>query len=181
MSMTDAQLQTYLALFTNVATGDVKREAFIVYLRKDSTDDWHALGYKQESAAIANNYEEESIKDILGNVYNDITSKAEEIDMSEYKIHSTHSPFLDDIWKATLAGLENTLNSYQLLMVCSWLQNTNHDMLARMVENVSVNLDNMGGQGYTTADLKISGISKGVFGTVSSLTTPTFTEGTVSQ
>ena len=181
MSMTDTQLATYLAGFSNVVTGDVKREAFVVYLRKDSTDDWHPLGYKQESAAISNNYEEENIKDVLGNVYNDITSKAEEIDMSEYKIHSTHSPFLDDIWKATLAGLENTLNSYQLLMVCSWLQNSSDAMLARMVENVSVNLDNMGGQGYTTADLKISGISRGVFGTVSSLTSPAFVEGTVSQ
>ena len=177
--MTDAQLKTYLDTFTHDGTGDVKRELFVVYLREKSTDDWTALGYQQESAGIENNYEEESIKDILGDVWNSITSKDEQINMSEYKIHDERSAFLDNIWKMTLAGLEHLLNTYQLLMVCGWLKDTNGNMFAREVDNVSVRIDNMGGQGYTTSDLNISGISQGVFGTVANLKNPTFTPGTI--
>ena len=173
--MTDAQLKTYLDGFTRDGTGDVKRELFVVYLREKSTDDWTALGYKQESAGIENNYEEESVKDILGDVWNDVTSKDEQINMSEYKIHDERSDFLNNIWKCTLGGLENMLNNYELLMVCGWLKDTNQQMLARHVENVTVRIDNMGGQGYTTSDLQISGISRGEFGTVASLNNPSFT------
>lgn len=179
--MTDAQLKTYLDGFTHEGTGDVKRELFVIYLREDSNDDWTPLGYKQESAGVENNYEEESVKDILGDVWNDITSKDEQINMSEYKIHDTRSAFLDNIWKLTLAGLENMLNSYQLLIVCGWLTDSNDKMLARQVDNVAVRIDNMGGQGYTTSDLKISGISQGTFGTVASLNNPSFTPGSIGE
>jgi len=179
--MTDTQLKTYLDTFKHIGTGDVKRELFVVYLRETDNDTWTPLGYKQESAAVANNYEETSVKDVLGNVYKDITSKEEEIDMSEYKIHDTKSAFLDKIWKYTMGGLENLLNSYQLLMVCGWLQDSNDQMLARKVDNVTANIDNMGGQGFTTADLKISGISRGEFGTVASLSSPTFTPASTGE
>lgn len=174
--MTDAQLKTFLDKFTHNGSGDVKRELFIIFGRKGSTDDFIPLGYKQESAAIENNYNENSVRDVLGNVYNDIISKDEQISMSEYHNNPSASPFLDTAWMYTLAGLESELEDYELLMVSAWLVNESGEFFARNVSGVRLKLDNMGGQSYTMADVTFSGISRGKFGTVSSLAKPEFKE-----
>lgn len=180
-TLTDAQLKTFLATFNHTGLGDVKRDKFILFARKGSTGDYEAIGYKQESAAISNNYDTQSLTDVLGNKYNDINDKDEQIEMSEYKINETHSPFLDTAFEYTIAGLESELTDYELLMVCSWLTTTSGSTtsyLTRKVTNVTLTLDNLGGQGHTMADVTFGGISRGIFGTVDSLTTPIFTEHT---
>lgn len=174
--MTDAQLKTFLDTFTHSGTGDVKRELFIIFGRKGNTGDFIPLGYKQESAAIENNYNENSVRDVLGQVYNDIISKDEQISMSEYHNNPSASPFLDTAWLYTLANLESELEDYELLMVSAWLIDADGNFFARDVSGVRLKLDNMGGQSYTMADVTFSGISRGKFGTVSSLSKPEFSE-----
>jgi len=179
--MTDAQLKTYLDSFSaDTGTGDVKRELFIIYAKKTGESSYTPLGYKQESAAIENNYNENSVRDILGSVYNDIISKDEQISMSEYHINPNASAFLNTAWMYTLAGLESELEDYELLMVSAWLKKSGA-YFARQVQNVRLKLDNMGGQSFSMADVTFSGISRGKFGTVSDLASPSFTEGTVSN
>lgn len=175
--MTDAQLAAYLATFTHTEAGDVQRKKFVLYAKKGEGD-FEAIGYKQESAAIANNYDTQDITDVLGNKYTEINAKNETVSMSEYRINKDHSAFLDEAFSLTLAGLEDKLKDYTLLFVCAWLVDGSGNMLARQVENCSLTLDNMGGQAYTMSDVTFSGIGQGVFGTVSSLESPTFTPGT---
>ena len=76
----------------------------------------------------------------------------------------------------TLAGLESEIEDYELLMVSAWLVNESGEFFARNVSGVRLKLDNMGGQSYTMADVTFSGISRGKFGTVSSLSNPEFKE-----
>ncbi len=176
--MTDVQLKTFLDSFEHSGTGDVKRELFVIFGRKGNTGDFIPLGYKQESAAIENNYDENSVRDVLGQVYNDIISKDEQISMSEYHINPSASPFLDTAWMYTLAGLESELADYELLMVSAWLVDDSGHFFAREVSGVRLKLDNMGGQSYSMADVTFSGISRGKFGTVASLSNPEFSEYT---
>ena len=176
--MTDAQLKTFLDSFTHNDSGDVKRNKFVLFGKKGTEDKFVALGYKQESAAISNNYDTSDMTDVLGVKYNDINDKNETIEMSEYHINKDKSAFRDTAFTYTLAGLESELNDYTLLMVCGWLTNEDGAMLARQVENCTLSLDNLGGQSFTMADVTFSGIGRGTFGTVTSLTDPTFTEYT---
>ena len=164
--MTDTALKSWLEDFTHVDTGDVKREKFVLYARKGNTGDYTAVGYKQESAAIANNYDTSTMTDILGVKYTDINDKDEQIEMSEYHINSSKSAFLDLGFEYTLAGLENDMNDYELLMVCMWLTDSDDQYLARHVTGVTLQLDNLGGQSFTMADVTWSGISRGEMGTV---------------
>lgn len=164
--MTDTQLKTWLDGFTHTETGDVKREKFVLYARKGSTGDYTPVGYKQESAAIANNYDSSTMTDILGIKYTDINDKDEQIEMSEYHINTNKSAFLDLGFEYTLAGLEAEMNDYELIMVCMWLVDENDKYLARKVTGVTLQLDNLGGQSFTMADVTWSGISRGEMGTV---------------
>lgn len=178
--MTDTELKTYLAAFTHTETGDAKREKFVLYARKGSTGDYEAIGYKQESAAISNNYDTNTLTDILGVKYNDIQDKDEQIEMSEYHINKDKSAFLDEAFQYTLAGLEADLNDYELIMVCHWLVDSSSHPLARKVTGVTLTLDNLGGQSYTMADVTFSGISRGEMGYVTITDgQPSFTAGSV--
>ena len=177
MAITDAQLKTFLATFEHKDTGDVKRNKFVLYVKKGAeAETWEAVGYKQESAAISNNYDTSEITDILGNKYNDKNDKNETIDLSEYHLNKDKAALVDEADKYTIAGLETEMNDYSLLMVFGWLVDSTGKMLARKVDNCTLTADNIGGQTFTMSDVSFSGIGKGVFGTVDSLTNPTFAE-----
>lgn len=178
--MTDTQLKEFLSTFNHTETGDVKRNKFVLFAKKGTAEAFEAIGYKQESAAIANNYDTTEMTDILGVKYAEINDKNETIEMSEYHINKDKSAFLDEAFKYTVAGLESELNDYTLLMVFGWLVDESNAMFARQIENCSLTLDNLGGQSFTMADVTFSGISKGTFGTVDSLTNPIFTEHTTA-
>lgn len=180
--MTDTEKITFLKKFTHTEAGDVKRKKFVLFAKKGSGEDttYEAIGYKQESAAIANNYDTTELTDVLGTKYNEINDKNESIEMSEYHINKDKSAFLDEAFQYTIAGLENQLNDYDLLMVFSWLTDSSGKMLARHITNCSLSLDNLGGQSFTMADVTFGGISDGELGTVDSLDNPTFTAGTVT-
>lgn len=173
--MTNEQLKTFLATFSNAESGDVKRNKFVLFARKGSTGDYEAIGYKQESAAIANNYDTTEMTDILGNKYNEINGKNESIEMSEYHINKNKSAFLDQAFSYTVAGLEQEMTDYDLLMVFGWMVNEAGAMMARHVPNCTLTLDNLGGQSYTMADVSFGGIGQGEFGTVTDIKNPTFT------
>jgi len=178
--VTDTELKTYLAKFEHSDTGDVKRQKFVLYAKKSDEENWTAIGYKQESAAISNNYDTTELTDVLGDKYNEVNDKNETIEMSEYHINKSKSDFLNKAFKYTVAGLESELTDYSLLMVFGWLVDESGNMLARKVDGVSLRLDNLGGQSFTMADVSFSGISKGEFGTVSDLKNPTFTAATAA-
>ena len=161
--------------------GDVKRKRTLYFLRKKSdltgmTDAqkvsaWQWLGYKQESLATANNYDEEEMEDVRGDVWNDIVDKNENIDMSECRINKDHTPFLDTMFKYTLCGIEEYLEDYEILFVYDWLNAVSNkqgyetaEKLCRLVSNVTATLDNLGNQSFTTADVNLSGISEGEIG-----------------
>ena len=181
--MTDAEKITFLKNFSHTESGDVKRNKFVLFAKKGSSESstYEAIGYKQESAAIANNYDTTELTDILGTKYKEINDKSESIEMSEYHINKDKSAFLDEAFKYTIAGLENQLNDYDLLMVFSWLVDSSGKMLARHITDCTLTLDNLGGQAYTMADVTFSGISDGEYGTVASLDNPTFTPGTATE
>lgn len=174
--MTDTQLKEFLATFTHTESGDVKRNKFVLFAKKGAEGTFEAIGYKQESAAIANNYDTSEMTDILGTKYAEKNDKNETIEMSEYHINKDKSAFIDEAFKYTVAGLESELTDYTLLMVFGWLVDKSGAMLARQIDNCTLTLDNLGGQSFTMADVTFTGISKGTFGTVTSLSNPTFTE-----
>lgn len=170
--MTDEQILAFINEFGHIdETGDVKRNKFVLWAKKGNETTWTPIGYKQESASISNNYDSSTITDILGNKYTDINDKDEQIEMSEYHINPSASEFLDKAFALTLAGMEQELNDYQLLMECKWLVNEDDEELGRLVTGVTLQLDNLGGQSFTMADVTWSGISRGDMGTV------TFTNG----
>lgn len=173
--MTDKELKEFLGTFTHTEDGDVKRNKFVLFAKKGDSGTYEAIGYKQESAAISNNYDTTEMTDILGTKYAEKNDKNETIEMSEYHINKSKSAFLDEAFKYTVAGLENELNDYTLLMVFGWLTDADGGMLAREISGCTLTLDNLGGQSFTMADVTFSGIGKGTFGTVDSLTDPTFT------
>ena len=176
MAYTDDQLVEYIKTFSNKTNGDVKRELFVIFGKKGTEGTYEPLGYKQESASIANNYESEEITDVLGDTYSELTGKKESIEMSEYHCNKEHSKFLDEAHMLTQAGLENQMGDYSLLMVSAWLTDSSGKMFAREVENCTLRLDNAGGQEYMMADVTFTGISRGKIGTVDSLEAPKFTE-----
>lgn len=181
MAVTDTQLKTFLDTFTHTEAGDVKRNKFVLYVKKGTdleSSAWEAVGYKQESAAISNNYDTSDITDILGKKYSDKKDKNETIDLSEYHLNKDKAKFLDDAVKYTVAGLETELNDYSLLMVFGWLVDSTGKMLARKVDDCTLTSDNIGGQTFTMSDVSFSAISRGVFGTVDNISNPTFTEYT---
>ena len=111
--MTDSEKITFLKKFSHTESGDVKRKKFVLYAKKGIGDgDYEAIGYKHESAAIANNYDTTELTDVLGVKYSEINDKNESIEMSEYHINKDKSAFLDEAFQYTIAGLENQLNDY---------------------------------------------------------------------
>ena len=185
--MTKAQIKSFLADFKLSATGtandigktDVKREALAHYIRKSGETDWEMLGYKQESTAVASNYESNTVSDVTGSTYNDITGKAESIEMSEYIVNPKKTKFLEEAIKLKVADLEEEMQDYEILTVYGFYRNTDNKCLATVETDCSIVLDNLGGQGFTHSDVTITLSGQKTYGTVAEITAaPTFEEHT---
>lgn len=183
--MTKAQLKSFLAEFTLTSTGtaddagktDVKRDALAHYIRKSGGTEWEMLGYKQESAAVASNYESNTVSDVTGATYNDITGKAEAIEMSEYIVNPNKTKFLEEAIKLKVADLEEEMQDYEVLTVYGFYRNADNQCLATLETDCTVVLDNLGGQGFTHSDVNITLSGKKTFGTVTEISAvPTFVE-----
>lgn len=180
---TYTKLEDWLANNVSVddsVIGDVKRKRTLLFLRKKSeltgmTDAqkvtaWVWVGYKQENLVAANNYDEEEIEDVRGNIWNDIIDKNESIELSECRINKDQTAYLDTMFKYTLCGIEEYLEDYELLFVYEWLNaiansgTTVVGKLCRYVSDVTATLDNLGNQSFTTADVTLNGINEGEMG-----------------
>ena len=185
--MTKSQLKSFLADFKLSATGinndvgktDIKREALAHYIRKSGETDWEMLGYKQESASVASNYESNTVSDVTGSTYNDITGKAESIEMSEYIVNPNKTKFLEEAIKLKVADLEEEMQDYEILTVYGFYRNSDNNCLATLEKDCSILLDNLGGQGFTHSDVTITLSGQKSYGTVAEISaTPTFEEHT---
>lgn len=183
--MTKAQLKSFLENFKLTSTGtssevgktDIKRDALAHYIRKSGATDWEMLGYKQESASVASNYESNTVSDVTGATYNDITGKAEAIEMSEYIVNPNKTKFLEEAIKLKVADLEEEMQDYEILTVYGFYRNAENQCLATLESDCTVVLDNLGGQGFTHSDVSITLSGKKTFGTVTEITAvPTFVE-----
>lgn len=185
--MTKAQIKSFLEDFKLSSSGisddvgktDVKREALAHYIRKAGSTDWEMLGYKQESTSVASNYESNTISDVTGATYNDITGKAEAIEMSEYIVNPNKTKFLEEAIKLKVADLEEEMQDYEILTVYGFYRNSQNACLATLEKDCTVVLDNLGGQGFTHSDVNITLSGQKTYGTVAEITaTPTFNEHT---
>ena len=185
--MTKAELKTFLADFKLTSTGtvedvgktDIKREALAHYIRKSGTETFEMLGYKQESGTVASNYESNTVSDITGATYNDITGKAESIEMSEYIVNPKKTVFLEEAIKLKTADLEEEMQDYEILTVYGFMRNAENQCLATLETDCTVVLDNLGGSGFTHSDVSITLSGRKVYGTVDEIiAVPTFEEYT---
>ena len=183
--MTKSEKKNFLSNFKLTSTGtnsdigktDIKREALAHYIRKLGDDEWEMLGYKQESATVASNYESNTVSDVTGSTYNDITGKAETIEMSEYIVNPNKTKFLSEAIKLKAADLEEEMQDYDILTVYGFLRDTEDKCFATVEQNCTVVLDNLGGQGFTHSDVSITLSGNKIFGTVEEITaSPTFTD-----
>lgn len=183
--MTKTELNTFLANFKLTATGkadevgktDIKREALAHYIRKSDAETFEMLGYKQESASVASNYESNPLSDITGATYNDITGKAETIELSEYNVNPKKTVFLEEAIKLKLSDQEEEMQDYEILTVYGFLRNTENKCLATLEKGCTVILDNLGGQGFTHSDVNITLSGQKTYGTVDEIiAVPTFAE-----
>lgn len=183
--MTKSELNTFLAGFTLSATGksddvgktDVKREALAHYIRRSGTDDFEMLGYKQESIAVASNYDTSTVTDVTGATYNDINGKAETLDLSEYIVNPKKTAFLEEAIKFKITDQEEELQDYEVLTVYGFFRDAQNRCLATLETGCSVVLDNLGGQGFTHSDVNITLSGKKTYGTVDEIiAVPSFTE-----
>ena len=185
--MTKTELNDFLKDFKLTATDntkdvgktDIKREALAHYIRKAGAEAWEMLGYKQESGAVASNYESNTVTDITGVTYNDITGKAETIELSEYVVNPKKTIFLEEAIKLKLSDQEEDLQDHEILTVYGFLRNTNNQCLATLETGCTVVLDNLGGQGFTHSDVNITLSGQKTYGTVAEIiAVPTFAEYT---
>ena len=183
--MNAAELKAFIADFKLTSTGntedtgkaDIKREALAHYIRKSGSEAWEMLGYKQESGSVASNYESNTLKDITGVTHNDITGKAETIELSEYVVNPKKTIFLEEAIKLKIANQEEDMHDYEILTVYGFLRNTAGKCLATVETGCSVMLDNLGGQGYTHSDVNITLSGQKAYGTVDEIiAVPTFAE-----
>ncbi|MCI8332849.1 MAG: hypothetical protein HFE78_08510 [Clostridiales bacterium] len=186
--MTQAQLQTYIATFTLTSTGvsdepgtsDIKRKMLAHFVNVGTAEkpEWELLGYKQESAAVASNYDTTDVTDVTGESYTDINSKLEKLEMSEYKINPNQTKFLAEAIKLKAIDAEEQMQDYQILTVYGFLRNTDGACMAYKEDGCSLVLDNLGGQGYTLSDVAFTLSGRKIFGTVAEIQRigTTFTE-----
>ena len=183
--MTKTELNAFLAEFKLTATGksddvgktDIKREALAHYIRRAGSNTFEMLGYKQESGAVASNYESNTVTDITGVTYNDITGKAETIELSEYVVNPKKTVFLEEAIKLKLSDQEEDMQDYDILTVYGFLRNTDNECLATLETGCTVVLDNLGGQGFTHSDVNITLSGQKTYGTVDEIiAVPTFSE-----
>lgn len=185
--MTAAQLKTFTEKFKLTATGtyedvgktDIKRQMLAHYIRKSGSEDWEMLGYKQESFAVASNYESNTVTDVTGSTYNDINGKAEAIEMSEYNVNPNKTKFLEEAIKLKITNREDEMQDYEILTVYGFLRDTENKCLATLETGCTVVLDNLGGQGFTHSDVNITLSGQKTYGTVAEIeSAPTFAEHT---
>ena len=183
--MTKAELNTFLADFKLTSTGksddigkaDVKREALAHYIRRAGGEAFEMLGYKQESGTVASNYDSNTVTDITGATYNDITGKAETIKMSEYIVNPKKTVFLEDAIKLKLSDQEEEMQDYEILTVYGFLRDAENKCLATLETGCTVVLDNLGGQGFTHSDVSITLSGRKTYGTVAEIiAVPEFNE-----
>lgn len=188
--MNKTELNAFLANFKltstdnieDVGKADIKRKSLAQYIRKGSEGDFEMLGYKQESASNASNYESNTITDVTGTTYNDITGKAESIDMSEYVFNPKKTMFLEEAIKLKLSDQEEDMHDYDILTVYGFLRNSSGACLATLESGCTVTLDNLGGQGFTHSDVNISLSGRKIYGTVNEIVAvPTFEEYTPAE
>ena len=140
MALTKTQLNTFLAEFKLTSTGntedvgktDIKRKMLAQYIRKGKEGDFEMLGYKQESGSTASNYDESPITDITGVTYNDINGKAENIELSEYRVNPKKTVFLEEAIKLKLSDQEEEMQDYDILTVYGFLRNDKAVCLATL-------------------------------------------------
>ncbi len=185
MSLTQAQLDTFLSGFKltvtgsaeNVGNSDVKRKMLAHYIKDNSENStYELLGYKQESGSTASNYDTKEMTDITGVSYTDINSKAEKLEMSEYHINPAKTKFLEDAIKYKISNQEEKMQNYTVLTVYGFLRDSQGKCLATEESGCTAVLDNLGGQGFTMTDVNISLSGMKTYGTVPEIVaTPTFT------
>lgn len=185
--MTKTELNTFLAEFKLTSTGktddvgktDIKREALAHYIRRAGGEAFEMLGYKQESGTVASNYESNTVTDITGVTYNDITGKAETIELSEYVVNPKKTVFLEEAIKLKLSDQEEDMQDYEILTVYGFLRNADNKCLATLETGCTVVLDNLGGQGFAHSDVNITLSGQKTYGTVDEIiAVPTFEEYT---
>ncbi len=185
--MTKTELNAFLAGFKLTASGksddvgktDIKREALAHYIRRSGAEAFEMLGYKQESGSVASNYESNTVTDITGVTYNDITGKAETIELSEYVVNPKKTVFLEEAIKLKLSDQEEDMQDYEILTVYGFLRDTDNKCLATLETGCTVVLDNLGGQGFTHSDVNITLSGQKAYGTVAEIiAVPEFTEYT---
>lgn len=183
--MTKTELNSFLSEFKLTSSGksddvgktDVKREALAHYIRRAGTEAFEMLGYKQESGAVASNYESNTVTDITGVTYNDITGKAETIELSEYIVNPKKTTFLEEAIKLKLSDQEEDMQDYEILTVYGFLRDGDNKCLATLETGCTVVLDNLGGQGFTHSDVNITLSGQKTYGTVAEIiAVPTFEE-----
>lgn len=186
--MTQEQIKNFRNGFTLTSTGnsedtgknDIKRQMLAHYIRKSGSETWEMLGYKQESFAVASNYESNTVTDVTGTTYNDITGKAEAIELSEYNVNPNKTKFLEEAIKLKITNAEEEMQDYEILTVYGFLRDPENKCLATLETGCSVVLDNLGGQGFTHSDVNITLSGVKTYGTVAEISSePTFTEYTV--
>jgi uncharacterized membrane protein len=183
--MTKAEIKTFLDNFKLTATGkaddvgktDIKREALAHYIKREGSEAFEMLGYKQESGSVASNYESNTVTDITGVTYNDITGKAETIELSEYIVNPKKTVFLEEAIKLKLSDQEEDMQNYEILTVYGFLRDSDNKCLATLETGCTVVLDNLGGQGFTHSDVNITLSGQKTYGTVDEIiAVPTFAE-----
>lgn len=183
--MTKAQLNTYLANFKLTATdntsdvgqSDIKRKVLAHYIKKADDEAFEMLGYKQESVTVASNYEENTVTDVTGSTYNDITGKAESIEMSEYIVNPKKTAFLEEAIKLKIADREEDMQDYEILTVYGFLRDSDGKCMATLETGCSIKLDNLGGQGFAHSDVTVTLSGNKTYGTVAEVVAvPEFTE-----
>lgn len=186
--MTKKDLNEFLAKFKLTATdnvedvgkSDIKRKALAQYIKK-ADGSYEMLGYKQESVTTASNYETNTVTDVTGITYNDVTGKAESIELSEYIVNPKKTMFLEEAIKLKLSNQEEDMQDYTVLTVYGFLRNSEGKCLATEETNCSVLLDNLGGQGFTHSDVTVTLSGDKKYGTVDEIVpVPTFNEHTVT-
>ena len=186
MALTKAQLNTFLDTFKltsndsaeDVGKSDIKRKMLAHYIRRGDGD-FEMLGYKQESVSVASNYEEDTKNDVTGATYNDLDAKAETIEMSEYLVNPKKTAFLEEAIKLKLSDQEEDMQDYDVLTVYGFMRDSEGKCLATLESGCTVVLDNLGGQGSTHSDVKITLSGKKTYGTIPEIVAvPTFTEYT---
>ena len=181
--MTKAQINAFMAGFVLSSTGNAEdagtvdiRRKMLAHFIKHGAGAYELLGYKQESIAVASNYDSADITDVTDTTYTDINSKAEKIEMSEYRINPSKTKFFEEALKLKISDQEEAMQDYTVLTVYGFYRDEDGNCLATEETGCTVILDNLGSQGFTMSDVNITLSGRKTYGTVPEIVpVPTFT------